>query len=138
VEGTLVYDDDMGKHIECSMRELHSHLHEIVTIQRLASAQPDYDPILQEYVNNNNKVYDTINISALVEGTTVNRDKFLDYVDSGLLDQTDKTMIIDLPDSVLLTDKLLREGTVYEILRVIERPYFYECGLKRALINNAA
>lgn len=119
------------------MREVNSHLHEIVTVQRLASSQPDYDPILGEYIDNN-KVYDNIDISVLFEGTTVNRDKFIDYVDNGVLDNTDMTMIVDLPDYVNITDKVVRLWVVFEVLWVIERPYYNEYGLKRALINNAA
>ena len=121
VAGVPTYDDTLGSHLEITMRELNSSVHETVTRRRLEEVQTEFDPIFLTWVGS--KEYVDTDIKVIIDPLMANKSAFIKMMDAGKLEEVDLVMSSALTDDIVKEDRITRGGIEYKILRIVPLPY---------------
>ena len=126
------YDDATGKHMAIFIREVGSTMHEDVVHKTVSSEQPAFDPIFQEWVDDN-KSYEDVTVSVLLDPFESAKASFIKILEAGKLEDVDWIMTVDFPTTVDKADKFVFNDTNYDVKWIVPHPFQRLVGLKKSL-----
>lgn len=130
-----LYDDMLWKHCEIIMRQLDSEFHENVSVKKLSSLQPDFDPILEQYIWD--KQYEVTTLSVLLDEIEATKNSWIRIIDAGKLENIDLVMTTELDISLDSDDRVVRQDwTEYEIKWIATNVYQKLVWLKKSVVSN--
>jgi len=133
------FGDQMWKHIEVTMRMRDSDVHQPVTIRKKSILQPNYDPVLKEYTNNNAtpEHIDTV-YNALVDENQKHKEKWIKEIGAGKYETIDYILTLELDQKITKEDMVtLPDGDVYLVDWIYTLPYQIFYWLKKTFKNNS-
>lgn len=133
VAGVPDFTDALGQHFEILMREVESDFHEDVVRKTLSPTQTNIDPIFNEW--SGAKSYIDTTISVLIDPIESAKNAYINIIDPGKLEQVDYLMTVDYPLNITKSERIIRRGTEYEVMWIIEHPFQYLVWLKKSMLN---
>lgn len=133
------YWDQMWKHIEVTMRERNSSIHQDVVIKKPAGTQPEYDVVLHEYKDpSSDIVYIDTSYKALVDESWIHKERWINVIGAGKYESISYVMTLEIDEPVEIEDKVqLPDGEVYLVDWKYTLPYQVMYWLKKTFKNNS-
>lgn len=131
------YRDTLWKHDEILMRQVWpSHVHQQVTLLKASPVQNNFDPLFQEYTNNE-KTFDSSTLHVILDPIQSSRNYYIEVMGEWKLEGIEYVATIDLPLSIQKEDKfVLPNWDRYEIQRIEPRPYEYIAWISKTKVEN--
>lgn len=138
VIGIDPYDDTLGKHLELTIRWRNTDMHKNVHILKKSTIQPDYDPILKEFVWNRSmpSMIDTT-IKALIDENQKHKEKWVDQLWEWRYEHINYIMTLEIDQKVEKENMvILPDGETYLIDWIYTLPYQVFYWLKKTFKTN--
>ena len=115
------------------MRMQVSDMHQAVTIKTPSGTQPNFDPILNEYITPSQEVYVDTTRQALIDESGIHKERWINVVGAGKYESINYVMTLEIDEKVEITDKvILPDGELYLIDWIYTLPYQVFYGLKKS------
>lgn len=139
VIGIDPYGDILWKHLEATMRERNSDMHQTVTIKKKAVSQPEYDPILKEYTGETVlPATTTVTFSALVDENQKHKEKWIHELGEGKYENINYIMTLELDEIITKEDMvILPDWELYLVDWIYKLPYQVFHGLKKSFKSSS-
>ena len=133
------YGDVLGKHVEATMRERDSDMHQPVIINKKTVLQPEYDPILKEYTwETVLPATTTVNYNALVDENQKHKEKWIHELGEGKYENVNYIMTLELDQQITKEDMvILPDGELYLVDWIYKLPYQVFYGLKKSFKSSS-
>lgn len=132
------YDEQIGKHIEVTMRMQVSDMHQTVTVKTPSNTQPNFDPILNEYTEPSEEVYVDSTYQALIDESGNHKERWVNVVGAGKYESINYVMTLEVDEQIAITDKvILPDGDLYLIDWIYTLPYQIFYGLKKSFKSSS-
>lgn len=139
VIGIDPYGDVLGKHVEATIRERDSDMHQPVVINKKTVLQPEYDPILKEYTGETVLPASTVvNYNVLVDENQKHKEKWIHELGEGKYENINYIMTLELDQQITKEDMVvLPDGELYLVDWIYKLPYQVFCGLKKSFKSSS-
>lgn len=127
------FTDTLGKHIECTIRQSKSIYHTSVSVKTDNLVQPNYDPILKEYVGTREQTESIY--SVLIDPVESAKNAFINVIDAGKMENIVYVMTMDLDMNIHKNAKISFDETVYNVSWIVKLPYQILVWLDKSVKN---
>lgn len=115
------YSDWMWEHLEILMLENNTRHHESIDIISLDTNQNNYDNLMWEWISGKNTTTRTLNV--LVDSAKLLKGQFIKMLPWWKIEDTELVVTMTFPESIDKSDKIVYNGSTYEIKWVIDFPH---------------
>ena len=126
--------DSLGTPTTCLVRQLLSPMHEDIIWWIPDATQPNYDPLLEEYVKQGQKMNNTV-IKALIDPIDSAKATYIKFIEAGKLEDIDFVLTADFPDVVTSKHKFTYLDSIYEVKWILPQEWQTLIGLKKSVIS---
>jgi hypothetical protein len=132
------YTEALWKHLEVLMREIWpTEVHEAVTKKTLDIIQSNFDPLLEERMEQSKEYIDST-LLVLMDPREQAKDSVIQMLDAGKIEELDYVMTVDFPNTIAKEERIIYNDIEYEVSWIIPQPYQYRVGLKKSVVNYIA
>ncbi len=133
VSGVSGYWDNHWKHLEVTMVEINSRLHENISIITLWWTQTNYDTLMWEWVWI--KTTTTKTVSVLMDVAQALKSDFIKMLWGWKMENVEYIMTLQYPENIAKTDKVLYNWIEYGITWILPFPHQQLVWLSKNIIN---